>query len=875
MQPLCRGHERSFLLQFKDSFIINKSASLEPWAYPKVASWTLEGNNNDCCSWDGVECDEFTVHVIGLDLNSSCLYGSINSTSSLFHLVHLQRLNLADNHFKLSQIPSTISNLSKLTYLDLSFSVFASQIPLEVSQLSQLSSLNLSRNSLEIKKPSLRGLVENLTSLEKLDLSGVKIISMVPTILANLSSLTSLRFRNCGFYGKFPVGIFKLPNLRVLDVRYNDGLTGHLPDFQWSSNLEIMDLSVTSFSGKLPASIGNLRSLTTILIWDCNFSGFIPSTLGNLTRLNSLDLSHNTNEGHIPSSFGNLVQLSFLYLTNNEFLGPIPFVLANLTQLTALVLDHKKFAGQIPSSIFNLTNLEFLSLSHNYFSGIVEFDKFVKLKKLTTLDLSYNQVSFLEGEASANRTLQKFVTLGLSRCNLSKFPNFLANQNELELLNLQSNNIHGQVPEWVWNMSKESLKSFDLFDNFLTSLGQHPILLPWTNLAILDLSSLQVLELSENNLSGPLPQCMHSFGDSLVLLDIRRNKFEGSIPQTWANGSKLMIIDFSQNKFQGWLPRSLSKCIALKALDLSNNQFNDTFPSWLGNLSNLKILILRSNKFYGPIKIHSVNYELQIIDLSYNSFTGMLPVELFQNSNSSRFDRAYHLSYIQVYSSFKAKISYQIFEFEYEYNFTMMMTNKGVDTIYEKVQEIFTALDFSSNRFAGDIPESIGNIKVLHLLNLSNNMLTGCIPPTLGNLAELESLDLSQNKLIGEIPQQLTQLTFLESFNFSHNDLVGLIPQGKQFDTFQKSSFEGNLKLCGNPLSKKCKYYEVLPPSPSTSKNSHDSGSPLQFGWRIVMIGYGFALLVGVIIGHIVISRNHDWLMKTFGVRQPVPGRKV
>ncbi|KAK7858481.1 receptor-like protein 47 [Quercus suber] len=427
-----------------------------------------------------------------------------------------------------------------------------------------------------------------------------------------------------------------------------------------------MNLAKTNFSGKLPASIGNLGSLTTILIWGCNFSGFIPSSLGNLTRLNSLDLSYDTFKGRIPSSYGNLVQLSSLYLTSNEFTSPIPSELANLTQLTALNLGDNKFAGQIPSSIFNLTNLKFLSLSNNYFSGTVEFDKFVKLKKLTTLYLSNNQVSLLESEASANRTLQKFVGIGLSQYNLRKFPNFLANQNELELLNLQGNNIHGQVPEWVWNMS----------------LGQHPILLPWTNLAILDLSSnniqgslpipspstlqyhashnsfigniselicnlssLQVLELSENNLSGPLPQCLHSFGDSLVVLDIRRNKFEGSVPKTWANGSKLMIIDFSQNKFQGWLPRSLAKCIALKALDVSNNQFNDTFPSWLGNLSNLKILILRSNKFYGPIKIHSVNYELQIVDLSYNCFTGMLPAELFQNSNSSRFDRAYHLSF--------------------------------------------------------------------------------------------------------------------------------------------------------------------------------------------------------------------------------------
>ena len=161
------------------------------------------------------------------------------------------------------------------------------------------------------------------------------------------------------------------------------------------------------------------------------------------------------------------------------------------------------------------------------------------------------------------------------------------------------------------------------------------------------------------------------------------------------------------------------------------------------------------------------------------------------------------------------------------------------------------------------------------MLNLSNSILTTSIPPTLGNLAELESLDLSQNKLVDEIPQQLTQLTFLESFNVSHNNLMGLVLEGKQFNTFQNSSFEGNSKLCGNPLSKKCKYYEFLPPLPSTSKKSHDSGSLLQFGWRSVMIGYGFGLLVGVTIGHIVIARNHDWLMKTFGVRQLVPGRKV
>ena len=232
----------------------------------------------------------------------------------------------------------------------------------------------------------------------------------------------------------------------------------------------------------------------------------------------------------------------------------------------------------------------------------------------------------------------------------------------------------------------------------------------------------------------------------------------------------------------------------LKALDLSNNQFNDTFPSWLGNLPNLKILILGSNQFHGPIRTSKAKYmfpSLQILVLSHNSFTGRLPLKFFQNWNSSRFDHADRLTYIQVHSTFNLPSNYyHTYILDSDYDYRRMVTNKGVDMIYEKVLEIFTALDFSSNRFIGDISKSIGNLKGLHLLNLSNNIFIGCIPPTLGDLAVLESLDLSQNKLSREIPQQLTQLTSLEFFSISHNHLVGPIPQGKQFNTFENNSFE-------------------------------------------------------------------------------------
>ena len=175
-QPLCHDNESSALLQFKESFDRNVNACNGPFDYPKTASWKLEGVNKDCCSWDGVECDEDTGHVIGLNLSSSCLYGSMASNSSLFRLVHLQRLNLAYNDFNFSQVPNGFGNLSKLTYLNLSNSFFWGQVPPKFSELSKLSSLDLSHNFM-LYLISLKSLVQNLTSLEDLRLSNVQISS--------------------------------------------------------------------------------------------------------------------------------------------------------------------------------------------------------------------------------------------------------------------------------------------------------------------------------------------------------------------------------------------------------------------------------------------------------------------------------------------------------------------------------------------------------------------------------------------------------------------------------------------------------------------------------------------------------------------------
>ena len=66
------------------------------------------------------------------------------------------------------------------------------------------------------------------------------------------------RTKSYGVYGEFPTKIFKLPNLQILCARYNQKLTGYLPEFNSSRPFHFLKLANTGFFGKLPDSIGNL-----------------------------------------------------------------------------------------------------------------------------------------------------------------------------------------------------------------------------------------------------------------------------------------------------------------------------------------------------------------------------------------------------------------------------------------------------------------------------------------------------------------------------------------------------------------------------------------------------------------------------------------
>ncbi|XP_018498233.2 receptor-like protein 35 [Pyrus x bretschneideri] len=889
LQQSCRDDERTALLQFKESFIINRSALYSDDDYPKILQWKLaEEQNGNCCAWDGIVCDERTGHVIGLDLSSSCLLGSINSNSSLFWLVQLQVLNLADNHFNYSRIPTSIRNFPRLMHLNLSNSLFSGQIPSQISQLTKLSSLDLSLNHLTGPIPS----IGNLTHLTKLFLSSNQLTGPIPS-LGNLIHLTVVSLSSNQLTGLIP-SLGNLTQLTKLSLSRNQ-LTGQILSLGNLTHLTKLSMSSNQLTGPIP-SIENLTHLTKLSLSRNQLTGPIPS-LGNLIHLTKLSMSSNQLTGQIPS-LGNLTHLTKLSLSSNQLTGQI-LSIGNLTHLTKLFLSSNHLTGPIPNSLSNLINLEALDLTDNNLTGTVEFHMFHKLQGLTKLKLSRNSLKFFTETESTNASLlPKLNFLGLGSCNIREFPSFLQYQETLEYLDLSYNHLHGEVPKWMLNTSTKTLTYMDISHNFLSSIVQHSNAFPWVNLQFLELqnntlhgplpmppphtvhyrvannnlngtisplicsmTSLQLLDLSNNNMSGTLPPCLGNFSADLRVLKLGNNSFSGFLPETYTNTSSLRLIDVSYNQLRGQLPRSLRNCMTLEFIDLSHNKFSDVFPLWLGALPELKLLAMHQNAFHGLIEEpdhDNVEYfpALRILDLSFNSFRGKFPSQNIFSGNVMRGVTRNQSTYMKVDTTIDAPSLKVIFYTFY----SITITSKSVERHYSKIQEAFAVIDISSNKFEGRIPEFIGNLEGLISFNISGNLLTGPIPSSFGNLRRIESLDLSQNKLSGQIPQSLTQLTFLAIFIVSNNNLTGPIPHGTQLISFGSGSYEGNPGLCGDPLPKKCgdpKAPRLLP----SRIEENDSGL-FEFDWKFVLAGLGSGLVVGVVLSDVVITKKHEWFIE-------------
>ena len=71
---------------------------------------------------------------------------------------------------------------------------------------------------------------------------------------------------------------------------------------------------------------------------------------------------------------------------------------------------------------------------------------FLKLKKLTSLDLSFNKLSLLTRKSSSNVTLPPIQFSELNSCNLhGEIPSWIMNLTTLSYLSLEENSLQGEI----------------------------------------------------------------------------------------------------------------------------------------------------------------------------------------------------------------------------------------------------------------------------------------------------------------------------------------------------------------------------------------------------------------------------------------------
>ncbi|KAG6639491.1 hypothetical protein CIPAW_10G104700 [Carya illinoinensis] len=369
-------------------------------------------------------------------------------------------------------------------------------------------------------------------------------------------------------------------------------------------------------------------------------------------------------------------------------------------------------------------------------------------------------------------------------------PNQIGNLKDLEVLRIGGNAFFGTIPFGIFNIS-----------------------------------TIRVISMAVNNLSGHLPSNMGLFLPKLQQLILWGNKLSGAIPNSISNASQLAIIDIGENSFSGLIPKTLgnlrflwrlrlewndltveslelsifsylSNCINLIDLALGENHLNGFLPKSIGNLSfSLQKLRLYNCKLKGSIPIEIGNLSgLITLTLTNNELSGLVPTTI----GSLRMLQGLHLGGNRLKGTIPPELCYLRSLFElllYGNNLSghiprcidnmtsLRHLNLGFNQLTSMIPlSLWRLTDllevvFSSNSLSGSLSSDIEKMKVLIILNLSRNQLSGDIPKTIGGLKDLTNLSLAINRLEGSIPVSFGEMVSLEFLDLSDNILSGEIPK--------------------------------------------------------------------------------------------------
>ncbi|KAM0027679.1 putative leucine-rich repeat-containing, plant-type, leucine-rich repeat domain superfamily [Helianthus debilis subsp. tardiflorus] len=278
-QP-CNKNDQKVLFQIKNSLG-------NPY---HLASWQT---TLDCCKWYCVKCNKTTGRIIELNIFSGNISGQI--PPEVGNLPYLQRLVFRKLTNLTGQIPSTITKLTDLTTLTLSWTNLSGPVLSFLSQLKKLYILDLSFN--------------NLTG-------------SIPPNLATLTNLLYISLDRNKLTGPIPesFGTFT-GNVPDLYLSHNQ-LTGDIPKSLGYLNFARVDVSRNQLTGDFSMFFGTNKTIQ-IADFSRNSFQFDFSNVEFPASLTNLDLNHNRVYGNLPQT---LTGISFqgFNVSYNRLCGKIP-----------------------------------------------------------------------------------------------------------------------------------------------------------------------------------------------------------------------------------------------------------------------------------------------------------------------------------------------------------------------------------------------------------------------------------------------------------------------------------------------------------------------------------------------------------------------
>ncbi|GAY35366.1 hypothetical protein CUMW_278350 [Citrus unshiu] len=354
--------------------------------------------------------------------------------------------------------------------------------------------------------------------------------------------------------------------------------------------------------------------------------------------------------------------------------------------------------------------------------------------------------------------------LGLSYNKLSgQFSQVIQNlscgcvENSLEVLYLQYNDFTGPLP-LLGGFS--SLEVLELDVNFLNGT---------IDKSLSQLSKLESLSLVGNSFTGVISETFFSNMSNLQELYLGYNSLTLKLSHNWVPPFQLKWFGLASCKMGPHFPKWLQTQNQLVYLDISNVGISDTIPDWFWDLSSkLSYLNLSNNHIKGKLPDLSLRFDgTRIggtsIDINSNHFEGSIP-PLPSNSPFLNLSK-------NKFSGFSGKIPD-----------SMGFLNN------------IRVLNLHNNRLTGELPSSLRNFSQLRVLDVGKNAFFGEIPTWIGeSLQNLIVLSLKSNKFHGNIPSQLCHLGFIQVLDLSLNIISGNIP--KCFNNFSAMTYE----RCSNP----------------------------------------------------------------------------